>query len=396
VLIAITVVLAAVFYFAESTAQPNEYSFWRSLVWAFARYIEDPAEIGGTGPVSLIGRIVMTILGIVAILIFAVPAGIIGASFTDAIDQDLKRYHLKEIGDRLTKAFVRVQDPETKLRYVPRYISLGTLQAKKNMSEQDIIDAVEYNPSFRLRNLATASVNGSKLNDLLVVELFPYNAQISGGSYFNRGSNITIVCPTSVNEAGIGNFAYYLAKIGGFNYVSKEIEPNADEYESFYLIGDEWNSEQFDNYFNTLKRLATETDHWLIFVISSERQSDNTFHFVTKSDVTATGRESTIVNSDKFATLFERLRELPTMSDLKSECDEEYLPAKSANITVKLGGGESVNAFTMRVSSEFVVWDSRYIAVAQTMADTINETLATTINKPDIERLKERGYGYGE
>jgi voltage-gated potassium channel len=264
------------------------------------------------------------------------------------------------------------------------------------MSEQDIIDAVEYNPSFRLRNLATASVNGSKLNDQLVVELFPYNAQISGGSYFNRGSNITIVCPTSANEAGVGNFAYYLAQIGGFNYVSKEIEPNADEYESFYLIGDEWNSEQFDNYFNILKNLASKTDHWLIFVISSERQSDNTFHFVTKSDVTATGRASTIINSDKFAMLFERLLKLPTMSDLKSECDEEYLPAKSANIVVKLGGGESVNAFTMRVSSEFVVWDSRYIAVAQTMADAINETLVTTINKPDIERLKERGYGYGE
>lgn len=38
VLIAITVVLAAVFYDAENTAQPNEYSFWRSLVWIFLFY----------------------------------------------------------------------------------------------------------------------------------------------------------------------------------------------------------------------------------------------------------------------------------------------------------------------------------------------------------------------
>jgi voltage-gated potassium channel len=396
VLIAITVVLAAAFYFAESTAQPNEYSFWRSLVWAFARYIEDPAEIGGTGPVTLIGRIIMTILGIVAILIFAVPAGIIGASFTEAIEQDVKKEHLYEIGNRLGKAFVRKQDPKTKLRHVPRYISLGTLQAKKNMTEQDVIDAIEYNPPFRLRNLAAAAVNGSKAFDQLVVEMFPYNAPGSGGSFFDRGSNVTIVCPTAVNEAGIGNFAFYLAQIGGFNYVSKENEPDVDEYESFYLVGKGDHSEQFNSYYDTLQALAKGTDHWLIFVISSERQSDNTFHFVTKSDVTATGRASTIINSDKFAMLFERLLKLPTMSDLKSECDEEYLPAKSANIVVKLGGGESVNAFTMRVSSEFVVWDSRYIAVAQTMADAINETLATTVNKPDIERLKERGYGYGE
>jgi hypothetical protein len=48
----------------------------------------------------------------------------------------------------------------------------------------------------------------------------------------------------------------------------------------------------------------------------------------------------------------------------------------------------------MRVSSEFVVWDSRYIAVAQTMSDAINETLVVNDNKPDIQTLKERGYGY--
>jgi hypothetical protein len=82
------------------------------------------------------------------------------------------------------------------------------------------------------------------------------------------------------------------------------------------------------------------------------------------------------------------------MPDLKSECDEEYLSVKSANITVKLGGGESVNAFTMRVASEFVVWDARYMAVAQTMAEAINDTLVVNEKKPDIQVLKERGYGY--
>jgi hypothetical protein len=176
--------------------------------------------------------------------------------------------------------------------------------------------------------------------------------------------------------------------------VSKELEPDVDEYESFYLVGKDKHSEAFDKYFEKLNTLAKGPDKWLIFVISSEKQSNNTFHFVTKASAKATGRESTILVGDKFTELFAKVRELPAMPDLKSECDEEYLPAKSANIAVKLGGGESVNAFTMRVSSEFVVWDARYMAVAQTMAEAINDTLVVNEKKPDIQVLKERGYGY--
>lgn len=394
VLITITIVLAIVFYFAERTAQPEEYSFWRSLLWAFTRYIDDPAQIAGAGPITAIGRIVMTILGIVTILIFAVPAGIIGASFTNAIEQDIRNEYLNEIGNRLSMAFIRAQDSRTMLRHVRRYISIGTLQAKKQMTEQDVIDAVKCNKSFRLRNLATAVANGINAFDRIVVEMFPYNNQEIGGCYINRGSNITIVCPSAVNEAGIGNFTYYLALIGGFNYISKEIDRNVDEPESFYLNRKETPSESFTEYFDILKSLSDGPDKWVIFMISSERQSDYTFHFVTKSNASKTGRESTIIDSDKFAKFYSGISALPNMTDLKAECDEELRPAGPLNITVKIGGGQSTNAFTIRVSSEFVVWDPRYIAVAQAMADDINETLATKVNKPDIKILKEQGHGY--
>jgi voltage-gated potassium channel len=396
VLIAITVVLAVVFYIAESVAQPQEYSFWRSLVWAFARYIDDPAALGGTGPVTMIGRIVMTILGIVTILIFAVPAGIIGASFTNAIEQEMKNEYLRGIGERLSKAFVRAQDSRTMLRHVRRYISIGTLQAKKEMTEQDVIEAVRYNPNFRLRNLATAVTNGVNACDRLAVEMFPYNNNEIGGCYINRDSNVTIVCPTAVSEAGIGNFTYYLALIGGFNYVSKEINNDVDDPESFYLNRRDTPSESYNKYCDILRNLANGPDKWVIFLISSERKSDNTFHFVTKSNPTKTGRESTIMDADKFAKFYSIVSKLPDMDDLKSECDEELRPAGPLNIAVKIGGGESVNALTIRVASEFVVWDPRYIAAAQAIANAINATLATTVHAPSPARLKECGHGYAE
>jgi voltage-gated potassium channel len=264
------------------------------------------------------------------------------------------------------------------------------------MTEQDVIEAVRYNPNFRLRNLATAVTNGVNACDRLAVEMFPYNNNEIGGCYINRDSNVTIVCPTAVSEAGIGNFTYYLALIGGFNYVSKEINNDVDDPESFYLNRRDTPSESYNKYCDILRNLANGPDKWVIFLISSERKSDNTFHFVTKSNAAKTGRESTVMDADKFAKFYSIVSELPDMDDLKSECDEELRPAGPLNIAVKIGGGESVNALTIRVASEFVVWDPRYIAAAQAIATAINATLATTIHAPSPARLKECGHGYAE
>ena len=116
-------------------------------------------------------------------------------------------------------------------KVIPRYISLGTLQATKEMTEKDILDAVKHNPPYRLRNLATAQFQGSHFQDQLVVETFPLN--IDYGCCINRKSDITIVCPTAVSEAGVGNFAYYLALIGGLILFA---ETTAEKSLSFLFI----------------------------------------------------------------------------------------------------------------------------------------------------------------
>ena len=78
VLLVVTVILTIVFYLAEHRAQPEEYRTpLDALVWAATRYIGDPGNFAGNGPVTLIGRYVDTIIGIMDILIFAVPAGLV-------------------------------------------------------------------------------------------------------------------------------------------------------------------------------------------------------------------------------------------------------------------------------------------------------------------------------
>lgn len=389
VLIVLTVILATIFYFAERESQPEEYNYWRSLLWGFTRYIGDPGHFAGNGPVTLIGRIVASCIGIVGILIFAVPAGLVASGFRGAIDTELRRNHLLDIGQRLTKGFRRKQDNATMYMCVPRNIPVGLLQAQKHMTEKDIIDAVDQNPPFRLRYLQVT--DSRKGNDKLVVEMFPFNTPY--GCCIDRGANVTIVCPTSISEPGIGNFSYYLALIGGFNYVSKEVEPDVDEPASYYIIPKGYDSPQFEAYLNDLKRLSKDDKHWTIFMISSEAQKEADFHFITNANEKA-GRESTVIDIKSFNGLFENVsnslsEKFGILTDLNA-----YRPVGSRNISVIMGGGITVNAFSVRIYTDITVWDNRYISIAKAIAESINCSIGNREYVPQKDLLKERGLGY--
>lgn len=393
VLIVLTIVLATIFFIAEYRAHDTEYSYFDSLVWAFTRYIEDPGEFSSTVPTTLTGRWVATLIGIVGILIFAVPAGLIGGAFTSAIEDEQHKKHLAVVGERLEKAFRRKQEPQTMYKCVPRYISLGTLQVLKNMTQNDIIDAVEYNRNFRLRNLASAETRGTHALDQLVVEMFPLNTDY--GCCINRGSDITISCPTAVSEAGIGNFAYYLALIGGFNYISKEIEQNVDDSTSYYIVSDPHKNQPLAQYLTDLKNLSAGRKNWTIFIISSESKKDADLHFLDRAN-SKTGVDSTVIDSVSFNGFYRMVeREIGENLHVKSDLNQ-LRPAGPKNIGILIGGGSATNAFTIRISSELVVWDSRYMAIAKELASnialTLGESYGEKMTPPDS--LKESGFGY--
>ena len=88
----ITVILSFFLYFFEHEAQPDVYdNGFKSVVWAFAQYIGDPGNFAETPPISFWGRIIACIVGVLGIAIFAVPAGLIGSGFTEAIEEDNKK-----------------------------------------------------------------------------------------------------------------------------------------------------------------------------------------------------------------------------------------------------------------------------------------------------------------
>ena len=221
-LVIITLILSFVLFFYEHTAQPDVYdNGFRSVVWAFAQYIGDPGGFADTPPVTLIGRIIACVIGILGIALFAVPAGLIGAGFSEAMEEELHRDVVEKNVAKLRLAFERKVDRITKFQVVPPYISLCDIQARLGMKVDDIFDAVEDCKEFRLINLAITQPVDERPQDRLAVESCYINRPY--GCCIDRGSKITIIAPASVVDPCTSSITYYLALIGGFNYISREV-----------------------------------------------------------------------------------------------------------------------------------------------------------------------------
>lgn len=407
VLLVVTLVLAIIFFFVEHTEQPEEYSNpWDAFVWAITRYIGDPGHFAGKGPVTLTGRYIDTAIGILKILIFAVPAGLVANGFRKAMEEDKRTIHLEECRERITKSFRRNLNKATQLRMPPRYVSLVTIQAKKVMTENDIIDTVTKYPEFRLRNLATSQTYSEHPQDRLAIEMLPLCKQtVDGfkieetlyGITIDRQSKVTIIAPTSGTECTIGYFAYYIAQFGGFNYVSREFVEDADDPISYYIIGDETKGNLAD-YISDVKRLIKGKGHWNIIIISSDNVHDSQIHFIHQMKRNKEILPTTL-DEEQFLQFYADFAEtMQTNHELLCDLDEKYRPVGAKNIGVKVGGATENNTFTMRISYSVTTWRDTFSPIVLDMAKAIKQHLEADERKAFVEQpcWKEQGCGFGK
>lgn len=410
VLLVATFVLALLFYLVEHTAQPEEYKNpWDAFVWAITRYIGDPGHFSGKGPITLMGRYIDTFIGILKILIFAVPAGLVANGFRKAMEDDKRKRHLEECRDRIRKSFRRFLNKKTQYRVITRRLPIITLQAKKGMSERDIIDTVTKFDEFRLRNLATSQTAAEHPQDRLVIEMLPLDQQTVDGykiertSYgirIDRGSNVTIIASTAATENSIGHFAYYLAQFGGFNYVSREFITDVDEPVSYYIIeGQETEWEQpLKDYIHDIKALSADKEIWNIILASSDNIYDTQFHFVHCANEKS-GLVYTTLDEEKFTGLYtDMAAKMQEEFGYLSDSDEKYRPVGKKNVGIIAGGGSVNNAFTLRISYSVTTWSESTAPVIVEMAKVIMQHLESTERSQFKENpsWKKKGCGYGE
>jgi hypothetical protein len=398
-LVIITLILSFVLFFYEHTAQPDVYdNGFRSVVWAFAQYIGDPGGFADTPPVTLIGRIIACVIGILGIALFAVPAGLIGAGFSEAMAEELHRDVVEKNVAKLRLAFERKVDRITKFQVVPPYISLCDIQARLGMKVDDIFDAVEDCKEFRLINLAITQPVDERPQDRLAVESCYINRPY--GCCIDRGSKITIVAPTSFVDPCTGSFAYYLALIGGFNYISREIGQTRP-YRSYFLFKDRDNQEQnLPLFMEDLERLTSREGSWTVTSLAASGSLSPSyptiFHFSAggaAGDESFEGEDLVVKDIAAYRAFYEdAAATLKSQFALDSD-HQRYHGDSSKNLFVRryTPGCGAENNIVMRVAWSASLWDSRRIAIAKSIADTLNRHFESDVEKeydPDLNTYK--------
>ena len=433
VLAGITLVLAIIFFFAEHNAQPEEYGFWQSILWAFSRYIGDPGKFAQVAPVTITGRIIAMCIGILGILIFAIPAGVIGSRFRKAIDDDKRSTQLDKYSITMHKLFRReaqtlsktlINGSRKRLNMVPRFISITDFQAKTGLSSNDIIETVAHCPDFRLINLAHCKGLLNPKQDRLAVMLAPINQEY--GCLLDRGSDVTIVAPCAERQFGTGHLAFYLAAMGGFNLVSRELTPTiGEDFNFFSMIQNQLNritdsnvkkdvSSQALHFMDDLKQLKRKSEekgnrHWFIminatgsstiwqmnfmrYVVDNEKRIPSRINDATASSVMT--EDEAIFQSifDDSRVAIEQYKLMAGQSqetNIKIEMDNmDFMYGMGlSNVLCRIGCGIDCSAFIIRVSYDLLMFDEHHLLIVKELADSIKKHIESDKSIPDEAML---------
>ena len=435
-LVAITCVLTVILYLAESRVDPN-FSFWDAFIWPYEKYLGDPGKVVDDPLISPIGKFIATLVGIMGVAIFAVPAGLIGSGLTDAMDEEKREKELDEYRVRIRKSFRRTVNKTLRgylntlpdgggeklkaLNFVPQRVPLSRIQIRQGIEMKDIFDICQKYPEFRLKNLAEAISDEEHPQDSFVVEHFPKNRTY--GCAIDRKSKVTIVSASSFAENGTGWFTYYLAKLGGFNYVSKDVEVDPDELDSFYNISNEPLYEkrprsEYDKkkdkkaieildkkdanrkaFLKDLREMATGEDSWVILFTAHIKSSMNKvdFHF---ADARKDGSDSTVRQQTAYQELLRQLEDmLQTDYALESDLHSQRFPLTKGNLGYRLQkDGIVCNTFVIRPSCDIINFENSRLLIAYRIANIISHQLdgGRGILPDDVTDFKDTCFGYGK
>lgn len=403
-LVIVTLMLSFVLFFYEHAAQPEVYNNgFKSVVWAFAQYIGDPGGFADTPPITFAGRIIASIIGILGIALFAVPAGLIGAGFSEAMDEELHKEITANNVEKLRLCFERKPDRPTGYQIVPPLLSLIEIQARMGIKENDIIDAIEHSDCFRLANTAVMQPIDEHPQDRLVVEHFVVNRPY--GCMIDRESNITIVSVSNIVDPVIGHFAYYLAKIGGFNFISRELGATRP-YRSFYKFDEGCDIPGLKEFMQDMNTLTSREDSWVITMLASSGGNEPSYpikiEFVAGGSKGNTSLEQeglTITDKARFAELIDGVKgRMQGEFGLRSGFQEYHGIGISSDrlYTKKLANVANINSFSLLVAWSVSCWDSRRTAVARAVAEEISRNILRKELQIDLTELKRKGIGFDD
>ena len=439
IILVLTCILSIVFYIVESIAQPDVYrNFWDALVWAYTRYIEGGDGVFAGAPITVVGKIVASLIGTIGIAIVAIPAGLIGSGFMDAIAEENRETELAEMRHRMLKQFPRFVSPAfnsyrktleastewEKARFTTRAHLMSRFQTRLGMDFQDIADVCTRYPEFSLRDIAEEQSDEDNPQSVFWIELLPKNRPY--GCFINRGSRVTIMVTSGFVEMGTSWFGYHIALLGGFNFICKNQEVDPDDLDSYYALTNEVTYEkrteayylsdkkQYKHQLDIIrqKQAAREAffgdlqpllgdEHWVINLQTTIKSSHNPvdIHFVYDNRERNHPSVNQVSDVEQMIAAFQAAFQQAPFDNgtpMQVQQSDKFSLSKN-NIAYKLREqNEKTNMLHIRIDSSLINIDLLRSVVMGVMAHILHEQLACneTLRKEDLQELSSQGYGY--
>ncbi len=316
VVLFLTIVLSAILYHIEYTVQPEQFGdIIDAFVWSVSKFIGGVGGYGDFEPITLEGQVIATIVGLLGIALFAVPAGIIGAGFVEEIETIKDEEELLEKNDKLYEAF-NFENTASAIKHKRlvglqhirrRYIAVKSAEFKLMFSRDDLIQIAKKGKNIKL----------SIVDNTEVIQAFDENTLY--GTLKNINSDLTIISPNSVWQAYLGHFTYALSEYLQSNYISSELVGKSawdPKYKCTLTISPLYvSNEKSDNiYFEQFKNDMLETikEKSTIIYFYCSASVNGSFHILNgneKGENNFSKNESTfddLETLEKFYDSFER------------------------------------------------------------------------------------------
>ena len=394
----ITIVLSFILYLVEHDSNPEMLKDgWRSIVWSFAKYIGDPGKIADTPLSTTAGQIIAFLVGILGIAIFAVPIGLLSSGFSEAVEEDKKIGQRKKNAAKLQNLFVRRMDRPTRYQVVPQFVPFTDIKVKANLSEEEILEAVAHGSGFRVINTASTIPAKNNPTDRMAVEHFLVNR--SYGCCLDRQSKVTIISTSSHDNPLVGNFSYYLAKLGGFNYVSREF---GDVLQGSYYIPKVKRIPGFDEFMDDIDALTDREDAWTVTILSASGAQEPEYpeevhigYGAPKGQPALDISGLTIHDANKAEQVFTALEGvLYSGFGIKAERQMQHSSDAPYLYLRNLEHADKVNSFILRIAWSAMSWNPDRIRIAQSMADTLHELLDPSNPREELPYLRDKDIGF--
>ena len=439
IIIVLTCILSLIFLAVERIAQPDVFAdYGDAIVWAYTRYMEGGDGVFEGGPVTVVGKVIASLLGIIGIAIVAIPAGLVGSGFMDAIAEQKRENELAEMRHRMLKQFPRFVSPAfnsyrktleastewEKARFTTRAQLMSRFQTRLGMDFQDIADVCTRYPEFSLRDIAEELSDEDNQQSTFWIELLPQNRPY--GCFINRGSRVTIMVTNGFEDMGTSWFGYHVALLGGFNFICKNQEVDPDDLDSYYAltpaVSYEKRTEAYylsdkkqykrqldiirqkqtvrEAFFGDMQPLLGE-EHWVINLQTTIKSSHNPvdLHFVYDNREHNHPSVNQVSDVEQMIAAFQTAFQQAPFDNgtpMLVQQSEKFSLSKN-NIAYKLRErNQKTNMLHIRIASSLINIDLRRSVVMGVMAHILHEQLASneTLRKEDMQELSSQGYGY--